>query len=86
MGSLPRLELLRVACCHIGELPATFAGLRSLAWLSLASNPLTGCEPHSFSNAHLPVVQKSELELGHKLGEWCLRRRRNASPGGQGSC
>ena len=68
MGSLPRLELLRVACCHIGELPPSFAGLTSLAWLSLASNPLTGCKPHTYGAAHLPAVKLEELQLGRKLG------------------
>lgn len=40
MGSLPNLELLRVACCSLGELPTSFSKLQKLGWLSLASNPL----------------------------------------------
>lgn len=70
MGSLPRLELLRCACCDIHELPPSFANLRSLAWVSLASNPLTGAKHPNYASSHLPKVKLEELELGRKLGGW----------------
>ena len=43
MGSLPRLELMRVACNRISAVPDSFAGLDALAWFSLSGNP--ACSP-----------------------------------------
>ena len=45
MGSLPNLELLRVAMNDILSLPDSFTGLNKLAWLSLASNPACAAAP-----------------------------------------
>lgn len=46
MGSLPRLELMRVAVNQIREVPASFAGLDALAWFSLGGNPACrACPP-----------------------------------------
>lgn len=39
MGSLPRLELMRVAVNNLQEVPESFSGLHKLAWFSLAGNP-----------------------------------------------
>ena len=43
MGSLPRLELMRVACNRLRAVPDSFAGLDALAWFSLGGNP--ACAP-----------------------------------------
>ncbi len=43
MGSLPRLELMRVACNRLAAVPDSFAGLDALAWFSLGGNP--ACAP-----------------------------------------
>lgn len=43
LGSLPRLELVRVACCNVQRLPRALADAPALAWLSLGGNPV--CAP-----------------------------------------
>ena len=43
MGSLPCLELMRVACNRLAAVPDSFAGLDALAWFSLGGNP--ACAP-----------------------------------------
>ena len=39
MGTLPNLELMRVAVNGIRDVPESFSELHKLAWFSLAGNP-----------------------------------------------
>ena len=67
LGTLPNLELLRVACCEIKEVPGTMAAAPRLAWLSLAGNPV--CRGLAPRPGAVPEVKEGDLELGEKLGE-----------------
>jgi hypothetical protein len=68
LGGLPRLELLRVACCKVEELPQGLADSRSLAWLSLASNPLGGVSA-SPRRSNVTLASFKDVEISRKLGD-----------------
>lgn len=67
LGALPHLELLRVACCGLTEIPAAVAAAPALAWTSFATNPVArGPSPRLNK---VPAVRLSDLEVGRKLGD-----------------
>jgi hypothetical protein len=65
LGSLPRLEMVRVASCQIEAVPAALGLAPKLAWMSLASNPC--CRP--LAPRKPPVVGLSDLTMGLKVGD-----------------
>lgn len=67
MASLPRLELFRVAVNAITEVPPQFAGMDSLAWLSLGGNPV--CPPAPPPHGAIEHIEALEVEVGEKLGD-----------------
>ena len=67
MASLPRLELFRVAVNAITEVPPQFASLDSLAWFSLAGNPV--CPPARPPHGAIEHIEAQEVEVGEKLGD-----------------
>lgn len=67
LGSLKNLELLRVACCEITEIPKAVAAGPALAWLSLATNP--ACKGPANRKPRVPTITMKELKVGRKLGD-----------------
>lgn len=68
LGSLHALELLRVACCEIAEVPESMMHAPSLTWLSLAGNPCCGTRLSQVKNG-TRVIHEKDLFMGKKLGD-----------------
>jgi hypothetical protein len=64
---LPKLELMRVAVNCLQSLPPSLASAPSLAWISLAGNPL--CPPPPQPNHAIPSIPITSLTLSSKLGD-----------------
>jgi serine/threonine protein kinase len=69
MARLHKLELLRIACNRLDQLPSWLLSLPRLTWLAYAGNPL--CDQLEDTLVHTPsaTIRWPELTLGDKLGE-----------------
>ena len=63
MGSLPRLELMRVACNRIRAVPDSFAGLDALAWFSLSGNPACAPAPPARCSLYAGVGPQGQVRV-----------------------
>lgn len=69
LGSLPRLELVRAACCNVQRLPRALADAPALAWLSLGGNPVCASPPPprcAFVGAHAYTYLSAVISC-HKI-------------------
>ena len=69
LGALPNLELLRVACCNIDTVPLAVAESKTLAWLSLASNPFGRPTSSPRRGVGVPVVSFEDISIERKVGD-----------------
>lgn len=68
LGYLNNLELLRVACCDIAEMPESLLESQSLSWLSISGNPCCGSRLSQMKNA-TRIIQEKDIQMGKKLGD-----------------
>jgi hypothetical protein len=64
---LPKLELMRVAVNKLSELPPSLWRCPSLAWVSLASNPV--CAQAPAPPRRLAEISQSDIKPKEKLGD-----------------
>lgn len=68
LGALHKLELLRVACCNIAEVPGSLMDAQSLSWLSIAGNPCCGTRL-SQVKITAKTIEENDILMGKKLGD-----------------